>query len=418
MLRTKSYRFISNIYTNVNNQLQEGYKEVPLKAVMSVCKDTQSKDFETYQYIDLAGVHEGKITPKLVSRSKLPGRALYKVRVGDIIYGTIRPNQLHYAFIRDEDIKEKNKKELTEKINKLCESKVELIKKLRTFLEKEKIKKNEMIYPFVQSLGYILCKELISISFFFEKLKTSDCKEKMNSNKLINIKSIYEKFKNDFSAFIRNLETKIQRDQRFLQLKKREIEKNINALNNEIKQKEDENRTLQNKYPRPPSQGMNMGSRGTSLRRIDDDIKRLKRQINDAESHRKPDGSLNGYYLRELQTYQRQLEEKISEREEAEVRQTKLNNEQRDYKENQQKIKENETRIQMCKAEKDSLTEIKNSLELKFKDKKKEFNDNIDRIKSLYEGINNIMSIFNKVENKTNEIQKKTDELKKKNFFD
>lgn len=332
----------------------------------------------------------------------------------DTIYSLIQQYTTLYK-IEDEDLKEKKKRELFEKINKLCELKTNLITRLNTFKNAEKIKKNEIIYPFIESLTFILCKELISISFFFEGLNTSSCKEKTNSNKPISIKSIYEKFKNDFSTFIRMIETKTQRSLRFLKLKKREIAKQITTLENEITQKTEENRVLQSKYPRPP-QGTNMtsSSRSSGLDRLSNELKKLKKRELQLVSYKNPDGTYNFTISRELDQIKQQIEDKEADIEDERLKQAKLFEEGRDYRENQTKIKKNESQIQMCKAEKDSLTQIQKSLDNRFKEKKEEFQQTIDRIKSL-ETIHSIMTLLNKVENKTNEIKKKAEELKKKN---
>lgn len=103
-LRNKSYLYNCNVYKPLILQEMTGYEIVPLHKLVSVVKDVQSKDFDTFEYVDLASVTEGKITTKSTIRSDLPGRATYKVKEGDIIYGTIRPNQRHYAIIAKENI--------------------------------------------------------------------------------------------------------------------------------------------------------------------------------------------------------------------------------------------------------------------------------------------------------------------------
>ena len=54
-------------------------------------------------YLDTGNIVENKIDYiqkiKLAKGEKLPSRARRKVEIGDIIYSTVRPNQLHYGFV-------------------------------------------------------------------------------------------------------------------------------------------------------------------------------------------------------------------------------------------------------------------------------------------------------------------------------
>lgn len=64
-----------------------------------------SENWEFVNYLDTGNIIENSITAiqkiALEQGEKLPSRARRKVETGDIIYSTVRPNQLHYGFIEN-----------------------------------------------------------------------------------------------------------------------------------------------------------------------------------------------------------------------------------------------------------------------------------------------------------------------------
>lgn len=64
-----------------------------------------SENWEFVNYLDTGNIIENSITAiqkiALAQGEKLPSRARRKVETGDIIYSTVRPNQLHYGFIEN-----------------------------------------------------------------------------------------------------------------------------------------------------------------------------------------------------------------------------------------------------------------------------------------------------------------------------
>ena len=64
-----------------------------------------SENWEFVNYLDTGNIIENSITAiqkiPLAQGEKLPSRARRKVETGDIIYSTVRPNQLHYGFIEN-----------------------------------------------------------------------------------------------------------------------------------------------------------------------------------------------------------------------------------------------------------------------------------------------------------------------------
>lgn len=64
-----------------------------------------SENWEFVNYLDTGNIIANSITAiqkiALAQGEKLPSRAKRKVETGDIIYSTVRPNQLHYGFIEN-----------------------------------------------------------------------------------------------------------------------------------------------------------------------------------------------------------------------------------------------------------------------------------------------------------------------------
>lgn len=63
---------------------------------------SKSDNWNYVNYLDTGNITENKIDEIQfieLNNEKLPSRAKRKVIVGDIIYSTVRPNQLHYGYI-------------------------------------------------------------------------------------------------------------------------------------------------------------------------------------------------------------------------------------------------------------------------------------------------------------------------------
>ena len=63
-----------------------------------------SEDWPFVNYLDTANITDNRITTihhLVADTSDIPSRARRKVRHGDIVYSTVRPNQRHYGIIRD-----------------------------------------------------------------------------------------------------------------------------------------------------------------------------------------------------------------------------------------------------------------------------------------------------------------------------
>ncbi len=316
----------------------------------------------------------------------------------------------------DEDAKEKKMKELEEKINKISKEIEELIKKVSIF--NNKIDNYIFLKSYTSNYLFILCKLITSVSIFFEKLSSTSCSEELK-NKSKTMKSQYEKFKNEFSNFIRSEESTSHKNQRYLQLKYREIQKNISILKNEIKQKQEENESLKNQYPAPTPQ---------TISTITREYNTLKRTIDDYDNYKKIKdiydsylGSLNPNprptpeQYRHISLYENRIDQLRLERDEKRAEKDKLEEQQRKHDSNKTKIQKNEASIRMNNNEKASLEQFSIFLKEKVKENKEEFDEKIKGIKERYESIHSIFSLFAKVENKTIELQKKKDELKKKN---
>ena len=64
---------------------------------------TVRDEIKTINYLDTANITEGIINEIVQYDIKeAPSRAKRKVKKGDIIYSTVRPNLKHYGIIKDE----------------------------------------------------------------------------------------------------------------------------------------------------------------------------------------------------------------------------------------------------------------------------------------------------------------------------
>lgn len=84
----------------------EEWKEYKLSNLALINKNTYSEkeDFKFINYLDTGSITKNKI--ENIQRinleyEKLPSRAKRKVNINDIVYSTVRPNQLHYGIIKN-----------------------------------------------------------------------------------------------------------------------------------------------------------------------------------------------------------------------------------------------------------------------------------------------------------------------------
>ena len=82
-----------------------GWQTIKLSDVVrtNVSTYSLSDNWEFVNYLDTGNIMTNEIALiqriELAQGEKLPSRARRKVEIGDIIYSTVRPNQLHYGFI-------------------------------------------------------------------------------------------------------------------------------------------------------------------------------------------------------------------------------------------------------------------------------------------------------------------------------
>ena len=82
-----------------------GWQTIKLSDVVrtNVSTYSLSDNWEFVNYLDTGNIVTNEIALiqriELAQGEKLPSRARRKVEIGDIIYSTVRPNQLHYGFI-------------------------------------------------------------------------------------------------------------------------------------------------------------------------------------------------------------------------------------------------------------------------------------------------------------------------------
>lgn len=82
------------------------YQLVPLTDVATINPDTYSpsENWEYINYLDTSSVTSGVIADiqhLVVGTDRIPSRARRKVKAGDIVYSTVRPNQLHFGIINN-----------------------------------------------------------------------------------------------------------------------------------------------------------------------------------------------------------------------------------------------------------------------------------------------------------------------------
>ena len=85
-------------------QLPNGWEIKKLGDVVEVNKSSINKtdNFNFINYLDTGNLTEGKIEDVqklIIGQDKIPSRCKRKVRVGDILYSTVRPNQKHYGYL-------------------------------------------------------------------------------------------------------------------------------------------------------------------------------------------------------------------------------------------------------------------------------------------------------------------------------
>lgn len=82
------------------------YQWVPLTDVAIINPDTYSptEKWDYINYLDTSSVTSGEIVDiqhLVVSSDKIPSRARRKVQAKDIVYSTVRPNQLHFGIVNN-----------------------------------------------------------------------------------------------------------------------------------------------------------------------------------------------------------------------------------------------------------------------------------------------------------------------------
>ena len=89
---------------NEKKEVRKDWKNVTLGDYIEINKDTYSpKDaWQQITYLDTGNISKNRISEiqnLVVGRDKIPTRARRKVRAGDIVYSTVRPNQRHYGLL-------------------------------------------------------------------------------------------------------------------------------------------------------------------------------------------------------------------------------------------------------------------------------------------------------------------------------
>ena len=97
---------INQHYIVVQKVRQEHWYSTRLRDVAHVNKATYSpnEEWPFINYLDTGSITENRISKlkRLVpGQDKIPSRARRKVKPGDIVYSTVRPNQRHYGFFRE-----------------------------------------------------------------------------------------------------------------------------------------------------------------------------------------------------------------------------------------------------------------------------------------------------------------------------
>ena len=82
------------------------WREITLGDCITINKSTYSpKDaWQFINYLDTGNITENRISEfqyLIVGRDEIPSRARRKVRPGDIVYSTVRPNQRHFGLLRE-----------------------------------------------------------------------------------------------------------------------------------------------------------------------------------------------------------------------------------------------------------------------------------------------------------------------------
>lgn len=86
--------------------MTEKWSKVRLGEICQTNKSTYSlsEKWDYVNYLDTGNLTQDKVTEYqhiVLGQDKLPSRARRKVDVGDILYSTVRPNQLHYGIVKN-----------------------------------------------------------------------------------------------------------------------------------------------------------------------------------------------------------------------------------------------------------------------------------------------------------------------------
>lgn len=99
-LRKNRYSLDYKKYLPQTSTEVDGCQIVKIKDVVSFKAEKSKKDKSSYEYIDIGSVHKGTLKlENSILKNDLPGRAQYRVEVGDVLLGTVRPNLEHYLMI-------------------------------------------------------------------------------------------------------------------------------------------------------------------------------------------------------------------------------------------------------------------------------------------------------------------------------
>ncbi|MFC4709421.1 restriction endonuclease subunit S [Enterococcus eurekensis] len=86
--------------------MTEQWERIKLKDIIQTNVNTYSlaEKWDFVNYLDTGNLTEDEVDEYqhiIVEKNKLPSRARRKVKLNDILYSTVRPNQLHYGIVKN-----------------------------------------------------------------------------------------------------------------------------------------------------------------------------------------------------------------------------------------------------------------------------------------------------------------------------
>lgn len=86
--------------------MQDNWKKIRLKNIVHTNTSTYSvsEKWDFVNYLDTGNLTKDEVTEYqhiVIGKDKLPSRARRKVKINDILYSTVRPNQLHYGIVKN-----------------------------------------------------------------------------------------------------------------------------------------------------------------------------------------------------------------------------------------------------------------------------------------------------------------------------